>query len=485
MMTSAQPVASHYIGGRYCEDDGGDPIDVTFSGTGEQIARVFAASAEIIDTAMTAAADGQRVWSGMSGPERGRILRRAAELIRERNRPLSELETLDTGKPLQETLVADAASGADALEYFANIAFELNGEHLKFGDDFALTERIPLGVCIGIGAWNYPTQIACWKAAPALACGNAMVFKPSEVTPLCALKIAEILTEAGLPDGVFNVVQGRGEVGHALASHPLAAKVSLTGSVPTGRKVAASAANGPRPVTLELGGKSPIIVFADADIEQAVSGIILGNFYSTGQICSNGTRVFVHRDIRDRLVDRLCERLDAAVIGDPRDEATSLGPLVSERQLEGVLKLIAIGREEGATLRYGGERIARDGAYVEPTVFTDVTDDMTIARDEIFGPVASILSFTDEDDVIRRANDTEFGLAAGVFTRDLSSAHRVIRQLHAGTCWINTYNLTPAGMPFGGLKASGFGRENARAAIEAYSQLRTIYVGMSPVDAPF
>ncbi|MEM1307666.1 MAG: betaine-aldehyde dehydrogenase [Pseudomonadota bacterium] len=484
-MTDAQPTASHYVNGAYAEDVSGSPIDVIFSGTGERIATVNAATTDIVDRAMTSAAEAQRAWAEVPGIERGRILRRAADLIRQNNRALSELETLDTGKPLQETLVADAASGADALEYFAGIAGDLTGDHIAFGNDFAVTTRAPLGVCVGIGAWNYPTQIACWKAAPALACGNALVFKPSEMTPLAALKLAEIFTEAGLPDGLFSVVQGAGDVGAALIGHDVAAKVSLTGSVPTGRKVAAAAAEKLIPVTLELGGKSPLIVFEDADIDAAVGGIILGNIYSSGQICSNGTRVFVHRAIRERIVDRLCERLDRAVIGDPRDEATSLGPLVSESQRARVLGFIATGREEGATLRYGGARIDRPGCFVQPTVFTDVTDAMTIAREEIFGPVVSVLDFDNEDDVISRANATPFGLAGAVFTRDLARAHRVVRQIDAGTCWINTYNLTPAGMPFGGIKSSGFGRENARAAIEAYTQIKTVYVATGPVDAPF
>jgi betaine-aldehyde dehydrogenase len=398
---------------------------------------------------------------------------------------LSELETMDTGKPLSETLVADAASGADCLEYFGGMAATLTGETVELGGDFAYTIREPLGVCAAIGAWNYPIQIACWKAAPALACGNAMVFKPSEETPLSALKLAEILVEAGAPPGVFNVIQGAGEVGAALVRDPRVAKVSLTGSVPTGRKVYAAAAAGLKHATMELGGKSPLIVFDDASMEDAVSAAINANFYSTGQICSNGTRVFVQDGIREEFLNRLTERTKSAVIGDPMDEATHIGPMVSERQRDIVLGFIAVGKAEGARLVLGGKALPGPGWFIEPTIFADVTDGMSIARDEIFGPVMSVLGFETEAEVVARANATEFGLAAGVFTRDLARAHRVVRALRAGTCWINQYNLTPIEMPFGGVKASGIGRENARAAIEAYSQPKSVYVALTPVEAPF
>jgi betaine-aldehyde dehydrogenase len=338
---------------------------------------------------------------------------------------------------------------------------------------------------VGIGAWNYPIQIACWKAAPALACGNTMVFKPSEQTPLSALALASILTEAGLPPGVFNVVQGFGDVGAALVEDPRVAKVSLTGSVPTGRRVYAAAAQGLKPVTMELGGKSPLIVFDDADLEAAISGAILGNFYSSGQICSNGTRVFVQAGLVDRFLTRLIERLDGVIMGDPLDEATNFGPLVSEAQMTSVLGFIERGKAAGARLVTGGARADRPGWFVEPTVFADVTDDMELARDEIFGPVMSVLSFDTEDEVVARANATEFGLSAGVFTADMTRAKRVIAAIEAGTCWINTYNLTPAGFPFGGVKASGFGRENAAVAVEHYTRLKSVYVASGGVDAPY
>ena len=480
-----QPVASHFINGTYVEDTAGTPIEVIYPATGEVIATVHAATPEILDQALNAAKRAQKDWAAMSGTERGRILRSAADLMRERNHDLSILETYDAGKPYQETSVVDATSGADALEYFGGMAATLTGEHIQLGEDWVYTRREPLGVCVGIGAWNYPTQIACWKGAPALACGNAVIFKPSETTPLCALKVAETLVEAGLPAGLYNVVQGLGDVGASLVTDPRVDKVSLTGSVPTGRKVYAAAAEGMKHVTMELGGKSPMIVFEDADIENAVSGAILGNFYSSGQVCSNGTRVFVHADIKEAFLKRLAERLDDAVIGDPMDPATSFGPMVSKRQMDIALDYIAKGEAEGARLVYGGKAIEGAGFYMQPTIFADVTDDMVIASEEIFGPVMAVLDFTDEADVMARANDTEFGLAAGVFTRDLTRAHRVAAGFEAGTCYINTYNDAPVEAPFGGVKASGVGRENSKAAIEHYSQVKSVYVRMGDVEAPF
>ena len=481
-----QPTASHFIDGVYIEDTDGTPIDVIYPATGEIVGRVYSATPAIIERALVSAQSAQRAWGKTSGTERGRILRRAADIMRERNRALSVLETYDTGKPLSETLYVDATSAADALEYYGGLAGSLTGDHIPLSEgNWAYTKRDPLGVCVGIGAWNYPTQISCWKGAPALACGNAMIFKPSEMTPLCALKIAEILFEAGLPAGVFNVVQGLGDVGAGLVADTRVAKVSLTGSVATGCKVYAAAAAGMKQVTMELGGKSPLLIFDDANLENAVSGAILANFYSTGQVCSNGTRVFVQKGIRDAFLARLKERLSLAIIGDPLDEATTIGPMVSQRQLDIVLGYIEQGKAEGARLVVGGNRIAGNGYYIEPTVFADVTDSMTIAKEEIFGPVMAILDFDHEDEVISRANATEFGLAAGVFTADFSRAHRVIDALDAGTCFINSYNDAPVEMPFGGVKMSGVGRENAKDAITYYSQIKSVFVRMGDVEAPF
>lgn len=481
----AQPKASHFVNGDWLEDTAGAPIEVIYPGTGEVIARLHAATPAVLEAAISGAVAAQADWGRRRPVERARVLMKAVEIIRARGEELALLETLDTGKPIQETRVADWPSGADALEYFAGLAPTVTGETIPLGGDFAYTIREPLGVCAGIGAWNYPSQIACWKAAPALALGNAMVFKPSEVTPLGALKLAEILIEAGMPAGLFNVVQGRGEVGAALATDSRIAKVSLTGSVPTGAKVYAAAAAGMKHVTMELGGKSPLIVFEDADLDSAVGAAMLGNFYSSGQICSNGTRVFVQRSVKEAFLSRLAARTAKIVAGDPLAEDTQFGPLVSAAQHEKVLGYIEKARAEGARLVCGGAAGNEGPLFVQPTVFADVTDAMTLAREEVFGPVMAVLDFETEDEVIARANGTEFGLAAGVFTADLARGHRVIGQLAAGTCWINAYNLTPVEMPFGAVKASGLGRENSRAAVEHYTQVKAVYVGTGPVDSPY
>lgn len=484
-----QPKASHFIGGDFVEDKAGKPLPVIYPATGEQIAKLYSATPDVIENAFAAALKAQEAWASLKPVERGRILRRAADILREKNRKLSTIETLDTGKALQETLVADAASAADALEFFGGIISGFNGEFVDLGGSFAYTRREALGICVGIGAWNYPIQIAAWKSAPALAMGNAFIFKPSENTPLSALALAEIYKEAGLPDGLFNVVQGYGEVGAALVNHQLTAKVSLTGSVPTGKRIMGQAGEQLKHATMELGGKSPIIIFDDADLESAIGGAMLGNFYSTGQVCSNGTRVFVHKSIREKFVERLIERTRKIRIGDPLDEATQMGPLINAAQRDKVRSYIEQGKKEGATLAYGGKSPKLqgfdNGYFIEPTIFTDVKDNMTIAREEIFGPVMSIFDFTDEDEVIARANDSEFGLAAGVFTADIARGHRVIHQIKAGTCWINAYNLTPVEVPFGGYKESGIGRENGVAALNHYSQIKTVYVEMGKVDSPY
>ena len=458
--------------------------------TGAVLATLPVAGKVEVDAAVAAAVAGQIRWAAMTGSERGRVLRRAADLLRQQNDRLALLETQDTGKPIQETLAVDVASGADCLEYYAGVAATLSGEHIDLGPSaFGYTRREPLGVVAGIGAWNYPLQIACWKSAPALACGNAMIFKPAELTPLTAIELAKIYTEAGLPDGVFQVVQGFAGTGRLLTRHPTIRKVSLTGEVSTGVAVMRDAAASLKYVTLELGGKSPLIVFEDAKLDNAVSGALLANFYSAGEVCSNATRVFVHRDVKAAFIDKLIARVRAMTIGDPTDPATQVGALISEDHMNRVLGYIARGRQEGARLLAGGDRVV-DGAlgqgfFVSPTVFDDCRDDMTIVREEIFGPVMTILSFDDEDEVIARANDTEFGLAAGVFTNDLTRAHRVIARLEAGTCWINHYNVTPIELPFGGAKMSGLGRENGRAAIEHYTQLKSVYVALGDVESPY
>jgi betaine-aldehyde dehydrogenase len=458
--------------------------------TGELLAELGVDGPARIDAAVKRAQAAQREWAALPGAERGRALQRAARMLRERNEELAQLETRNTGKPIQETRSVDVLSGAECLEYYAGIAAALAGEHLDLGAAaFGYTRREPLGVVAGIGAWNYPLQIACWKSAPALACGNAMIFKPAELTPLSAIRLEEIYLAAGLPPGLFQVVQGAAATGRLLTRHADIRKISLTGEVGTGRAVMADAAASLKQVTLELGGKSPIIVFADAALDNAVSGALLGNFYSAGEVCSNGTRVFVQRSVRAEFIERLRTRAAAMRVGDPLDPATQVGALISEEHMRKVLGFIARGRAQGARLLTGGARVTNGnlarGFFVAPTVFDACHDDMDIVRQEIFGPVMAVLEFDDEDEVLARANATEFGLAAGVFTNDLRRAHRVIAQLQAGTCWINHYNITPVELPFGGVKMSGLGRENGRAALEHYTQLKSVYVAMRDIDAPY
>ncbi len=458
--------------------------------TGEVIGYCTVAGAAAIDAAVADAQRAQCAWAAMSAPERARILRRAAGLLRARNDELAELETRDTGKPIQETRVVDVASGADCLEYFAALVQTVSGEHIDLGPSaFGYTRREPLGVVAGIGAWNYPLQIACWKSAPALAFGNAMIFKPAELTPLSAVKLQEIYAAAGVPAGLFRVVQGYADTGRLLTRHPAIRKVSLTGEVGTGKAVMADAAQTLKNVTLELGGKSPLIVFEDAKLDNAVAGALLANFYSAGEVCSNGTRVFVQRSLKAAFLERLIARVAAMRIGDPMDPTTQVGALISEQHMDKVLSYIARGRAEGARLLIGGARVASGalakGFFVSPAVFDACRDDMAIVREEIFGPVMSVLEFDTEDEVIARANATEFGLSAAVFTNDLTRGHRVIARLQAGTCWINHYNVTPIELPFGGVKMSGLGRENGKAALEHYTQLKSVYVAMGDVDAPY
>ncbi len=483
-------VLKNFIDGQPMDNRSGDTFDVVNPATGAVIYQTEIADEAVQQAAIASAQKGFAEWSAMTGMERSRILLKAVALLRERNDELAKIEVLDTGKPWQEASVVDVVTGADSIEFFAGLAPSIEGNQQDLGGDFYYTRREPLGVCAGIGAWNYPLQIACWKSAPALACGNAMIFKPSEETPHGAVKLAEIFIEAGVPAGVFNVVHGDGAVGSWLTHHEDIAKVSFTGEVGTGKKVMAAAATTLKEVTMELGGKSPLIIFDDADLEDAVSAAMLGNFYTQGEICTNGTRVFVQQGIKDAFMQRLLERTKNNILaGDPLNPDVNFGALISEKHHQLVMSYIEKGKQEGATLAAGGKAMqpagAENGYFVEPTVFADCTDDMTIVREEIFGPVMSVLSFTDEDEVIRRANDTRLGLAAGVFTRDIRRAHRVIHQIKAGICWLNAYGNSPAEMPVGGYKWSGLGRENGMETLRHYTQLKAVYVGMNPLESPF
>lgn len=480
-----------YIGGRPVAATSGTLFESINPANGEVLARVHSAGRDDVEHAVSSAHKGQQVWAAMAPFERARILRRAVDILRERNDELALLETLDTGKPLSETQSVDIVTGADVLEYYAGLIPAIEGAQIPLRESsFAYTRREPLGVVVGIGAWNYPIQIALWKSAPALAAGNAMIFKPSEVTPLTALKLAEIYTEAGLPDGVFNVLNGAGsEVGQWLVEHPGIAKVSFTGGTVTGRKVAASAGATLKEMTLELGGKSPLIICADADLDRAADIAIAANFFSSGQVCTNGTRVFVPTSLQGAFEEKLLERTLRIKPGDPLDPATRFGPLVSFAHMERVLAHIDSGVNEGARVLVGGGRVRKgafaEGAFVAPTIFSACHDDMRIVREEIFGPVMCVLGYEHEDEVIRRANATNYGLAAGVVTPDLARAHRLIHRLDAGICWINTWGESPAQMPVGGYKHSGIGRENGLAALAHYTRIKSVQVELGEFVSPF
>ncbi|MBJ6138332.1 betaine-aldehyde dehydrogenase [Marinobacter litoralis] len=484
------PIYQSFINGQPMANQSGERFDVVNPATGKVIYQVEQADESVMKAAVESARVGFNAWSAMSGLERGRILNRAANILRERNDALAKIEVLDTGKPWQEASVVDVVTGADSVEYFAGQASSITGESQHLGPDFFYTRREPLGICAGIGAWNYPLQIACWKSAPALACGNSMIFKPSEETPLGAIKLAEIYIEAGVPAGVFNVIQGDHRVGQMLTADPAIAKVSFTGEAKTGRTVMADSASSLKSVTMELGGKSPLVVFEDTDLEQAVSAAMIGNFYTQGEVCTNGTRVFVQRSIYNAFLDELVKRTENNIIpGDPEHPDTNFGALISAKHRDLVMKYIESGKAQGARLLTGGTELqpagCEDGYFVAPTVFADCTDDMTIVQEEIFGPVMSVLPFDTEEEVIKRANDTDYGLAAAVFTTDTTRAHRVIHQLEAGICWINSFGASPAEMPVGGYKLSGLGRENGRETLAHYTQTKSVYVGMAPLEAPF
>ncbi|CAG0892753.1 unnamed protein product [Darwinula stevensoni] len=474
-------------GERVAPSDGLGVEAVVEPGTGRVIAEVPGSGARDVDAAVREAARAFEEWGEVGPRERGRRLLGVARVIEENLEDIARLEVRDTGKPIWEARV-DVGSCADAFRFFGGVVAGFHGRHVQLeGGSFAVVRKEPLGVIGGIGAWNFPMQTCTWKVAPALAAGNAFVYKPAQWTPLTAVTLGEAIREAGIPDGVYNVVQGAGETGRLLCEHPQVAKLSFTGSVPTGVRVMTAGAGRVVPVTLELGGKSPLVVFPDADLESAVKGALVGNFLSQGEVCSNGTRVFVHSSIKKPFLDMLLGAVRKMKVGDPFEEDTVVGATITESHARKVLSYIEEARGERGAVVHGGERVRlpppHDGGwYLSPCVVENARDEMRCVREEIFGSVLSLLEFDDEEEAVARANATEFGLAGAVFTRDIRRGHRVAARLKAGTVWINTFNLYPTELPFGGFKRSGVGRENGVDALHHFSQTKTVYVEMGEVQ---
>lgn len=468
------------IDGKWVPPESGQYSTILNPATEEVIAHVAAGSEKDVDTAAKAARAALKVWNGISAAERGRILNRLADLLEKNQEELIALESMNAGKPIASVRRQDMPAAIDTLRYYAGWTDKIIGQVIPARTDaLTYTVREPVGVVGAIVPWNFPLMIGIWKIAPALACGCTLIVKPAELTPMTAIRIGELALEAGIPPGVLNIVTGKGSVvGDAMVAHPQIDKITFTGSPKVGRGIMQGAAVNFKKITLELGGKSANIIFDDADLDSAVRGSASGIFFNAGQVCSAGSRILVHRKIHDEVVDRLIERAKHIRIGDTASDDTIMGPLVSRNQMNTVMDYIDIGKKEGACVAYGGQRVGEKGFYVSPTIFTDVRHEMRISQEEIFGPVASIIPFEDEEDAIRIANGTAFSLAAGIWSADVTRIHKVAHELRAGTVWINTYGYTDVRLPWGGTGESGFGREHGEAALENFTEPKTIWLSL-------
>ena len=469
------------IGGKWQESRGGKRFPTLNPVNESVIAEVAQGNEADVDAAVKAAraAFESGPWSKMDARDRGRLMNKLADLMEANLEELAALESLDNGKPIRDARAADLPLAVDCLRYYAGWADKLTGDVIPIrGNYFCYTRREPVGVVGQIIPWNFPILMAAWKWGPALASGCTIVMKPAEQTPLTCLRLAELAQEAGFPDGVINIVTGYGETGAAIVRHPGVDKIAFTGHYETAQKIMVDAAKTLKRLTFELGGKSPNIVFADADLEAAVAGAEFGLFFNQGQCCCAGSRLFVEQSIHDEFVSKVVARAKTRQLGDSLDPNTTQGPQVDADQFNKIMSYIDKGKTEGAKCLTGGSRFGNKGFFIEPTIFTEVNDEMSIARDEIFGPVMSILPFKNTDDIIARANSTYYGLAAAVWTRDVQKAHRVAASVRAGTIWVNCYDVFDAAAPFGGFKMSGMGRELGEAALSNYTELKTVTMNL-------